>query len=359
MAGKKPGAGPSARVSRSEILKAARRFYLGGETQTQIAKDMGISPSYLARRLKKAVEDGWVRIYVDTDRQTELAAQIMEKYPHLVHVEVVPSGPTYQHTAWALGTAMARWLDDILDKDESTGDPLISNVAIGGGLVHQSMVEQLVRRKNRLSVGPTALTPQMGRVERFNAISLATTLALKWGALQSGSRDPEERAGYLYSGTVEPPGDSLEELRAWYQRLQMRPGYLDILRFWNQLDIVFIGAVDLDWRYKDVHDRLKRLGLSMQEMEDRGAVAMLGNRFVDAEGNEVSLAEGLPSYEPVMPTEAIQSAEKRYEESKGKRGFVVLDLWGEPGEKVVRLLQHMVVNVVFIDLLTAEKLVHK
>lgn len=187
MSSKKPGAGPSSRISRRKILEAARRFYLHGETQTAIAEDLGVSNSYLARLLKDAREQGWVKIIVDADRETELAAALMAKYPHLVHCEVVPSGPTPESTARAIGTAMAMWLDDLLDRDEESGDPQIWNVAIGGAWPHQFMVDQLVRRRNRISVGPTALTPNPGRMERHTAPMLAAKLADRWGALTAGS----------------------------------------------------------------------------------------------------------------------------------------------------------------------------
>ena len=85
-------------------------------------------------------------------------------------------------------------------------------------------------------------------------------------------------------------------------------------------------------------------------MKDRGAVSVMANRFLDAEGNGVPLSEGLPSYEPVMPTEALQAVEKRYEESKGKRGFVVLDAWGEAvSGSISALLQMAHSNILIID----------
>jgi len=316
---------------------------------------MGISSSYLTRLMKKAKDDGFVRIYVDTDRETELAARLLEKYPHLVHVEVVPSGPTPEHTAQALGTVAADWLDDLLDEDEASASPSIENIAIGGSMVHESMVDQLARRKRTLNVGPTALTPQMGKTDRFTAVSLATALAMRWSVIGPGARTRanDRDVGWLYTATVEPPDNSLSSLEDWFDRLQINPDYLDILRFWNQIDIAFVSTVTPDWRYSDVHRRLQHLGLSTDELMNRGATALFANRFLDQHCIDIPLSDGILSYEPVIPTEVLRSAVSQSLEQNNPIRFVVLDAFGTPGTASRYAVSSGLANVLFCDTICA------
>ncbi|MBI4438191.1 hypothetical protein HY631_04535 [Candidatus Uhrbacteria bacterium] len=348
---RKPGAGPSSRIPRRKVLEAARRFYLHGETQTAIAADLGVSNSYLARLLKDAREQGWVKIIVDSDRETELAAALMAKYPHLVHCEVVPTGSTPEDTARAIGTAMANWFDELLDRDEESADPQVRKVAIGGAWPHQFMVDAVVRRRNRVSVGPTALTPSPARMDRYTAPVVAAKLADRLGALGAGSATPpgSSRTGFLYSPTFKPPRDSLPALQRFFEDIKKDPDYRAMLDFWMDVDVAFLSVVAPQWRYSDVHDRLSALGLSTQNLIDRGATAVVANRFLDGNGRDVPLAEGVPSYEVAMPTEAIRAVMERHAASGGRRGFVVLDAWGEPGVGGRTLLQAGVVNILLCD----------
>lgn len=326
---KKPGAGLASRISRRQVLDAARRYYDVGETQAEIAKDLGISASYLARLLKQAKDSGWVRVFIDTDRELELAAAIKAKYPHLRHVEVVPSGPTPEATARDIATAQAEWFNNLLDEDEERDEPMIKKVAIGGAWTHRLMVEQVVRRRNRVSVGPTALTPFRGKVARWNATTVATELALRLGALEPGQPGPEDpsRKGYLYNMSVDPPTDSLAALRDWFAQLQERPEYQEMLGFWSTCDVVFVSAVGIDHVYEDVRERLGKLGLSVEAMKERGAVAVMGNRFVDAQARTVPLAEGMVSYEP--GASLMQPEHGKGDETKPH--VVVVDNWGMGG----------------------------
>ena len=65
---KRPGAGPHSHITRQQVLDAAYRYIVLDQTQTDLARELGISPSYLARLIKKATDpdSGWIRIQVST-----------------------------------------------------------------------------------------------------------------------------------------------------------------------------------------------------------------------------------------------------------------------------------------------------
>lgn len=336
--------GPTSRISRADILKAARRYYDLGESQTQIAAEMGISGGYLARLLKTAKESGWVRVFIDADRETELAIRMKAAFPHLEHVEVVKSSESPEAMAEAVATVTAAWFNDLLDRDDAREKREIWNVTIGGAMPHRLMVDQIVPRANRVSVGPTALTPSPARVERHTAPIVASLLALRLGALTPGAvtSDPARR-GFLYSpSALRPPAGDIHALRAWYTALAEDSDFVEMTRFWNEADVVFLSGVSTSAIYGDVAGRLDRLGTSREAMEARGAVALIANQFVDATGNAVPLAEGVPAYEPAIPVEAMRQAVKR-----GRH--VVFDCWGRKAKLPVSIVSSGLCTVLVTD----------
>ena len=69
---KKPGAGPSSRLSDQQIVYAVRRYYLERANQAEIANEFKISPSYLARLIKGAVDSGLVTLSVTSTLDDQL-----------------------------------------------------------------------------------------------------------------------------------------------------------------------------------------------------------------------------------------------------------------------------------------------
>ena len=355
--------GSPSRISRRDILVAARRHYELGDTQASIAADMGISASYLARLLKEAEAAGWIKFIIEADRETELAAELLHKYPSLVHAEVVADPPDASMRAKLtprdLGIAMAAWFNTLLDNDEEGGNPQIWNVAIGGSAAMTQMVERILPRPRRVSVGPTSLTPFAGRVERAPAPILALQLGVKLGALTPGERNPpaEDVHGHLYFGAYDVPRGTQREVERWFDELPNRPGFVDISRFWNDLDVAFVSAVPLTWRYSDLPERLKAVGASVEELAGKGGSVLFANRVLNEEGNDVHLSRGVPSYEPCVPTESLRACGARHRESGGRRGFVVLEAWGGPGRAAMPALRAGLANVLFCDATSAKVLI--
>ena len=344
--------GPSSRLSRREILEAARRFYDLGHTKGDIAKDMGISGSYLARVLQRARDNGWIKIFIEDDRETELAAALRQRYPNLVHVEVVPSGSTPEDTARSIAMATATWFDDLLDRDEESGNPQIRNVAIGGSMVHGQFVQRIASRKNGISVGPTALTPTSAKVARFTAPMLAQQLAFRLGAISPGDAmpPPAERTGFLYSPSrLVPPAGPIEAIAQWWADVVTDADYLEMLQFWERLDIAFVSMVGTQWVYDDVRRKLESLGIRLEHLVKKGATALLANQFIRDDGSAVPLVPGVPSYEPAIPVETLRRLSHRATATDPRSGFVVLDAWGERSGLRPAWLETSLCNVLCCD----------
>ena len=80
----------------------ARRFYLGGETQVEIARDLGLDPSTVSRYLKRARDEGVVRVEIRPPRKrnVELGRLVADRF-HLQRAIVGPKedGPEVSASA--------------------------------------------------------------------------------------------------------------------------------------------------------------------------------------------------------------------------------------------------------------------
>ncbi len=340
-------------MTRDQVLQAAVRHFHHGESVGSLAGNLGISPAHLGRLLKAAQERGDIRVHVRTRMETDLAAELLRRYPSLRRAEVVPSTGSPEATARAIGGLAGSWLDVEIETDEEREPKKIWNVAIGGAWPHRFLVDEVGPHPNRISVGPTALTPSMGRMDRWTAPVLASWLAQRLDALTPGDRGPgsEPRTGFLYNYTVDPPRSSLAALRDWYGELAERPGYREMLDFWARCDVVFVSVVGVDWIYDDVKNRLLALGTSLGELKERGAVAVVANQFIDKDGNLVPLAEGVPSYEPAIPVETLRALSQGVGQ---EQGWVVLDAWGKPGAAAVGLANSGLASALLADKVATE-----
>jgi DNA-binding transcriptional regulator LsrR (DeoR family) len=82
------------RAGRADLLtEIARRFYLGDESQTAIARDLGLDPSTVSRYLKRAREEGIVHVEIRSPRRldVDLGRAVADRYG-IVRVVVAPAG---------------------------------------------------------------------------------------------------------------------------------------------------------------------------------------------------------------------------------------------------------------------------
>jgi DNA-binding transcriptional regulator LsrR (DeoR family) len=84
-----PGAGGRAV---DQLIEVARRFYLGGETQVEIAKDLGLDPSTVSRYLKRARDEGVIRVEIRAPRRrnVDLGRRVADMF-HLSRAIIAPT----------------------------------------------------------------------------------------------------------------------------------------------------------------------------------------------------------------------------------------------------------------------------
>ncbi|MFI5282520.1 MAG: sugar-binding transcriptional regulator [Candidatus Dormibacterales bacterium] len=99
--GKRLALGPTADL----LVDLATRFYVAGQTQVEIARSVGLDPSTVSRYLKRARDDGIVRVEIRRPRslQGDLALELAHDF-HLKRAVVVSGGPgpaANDAVAWA------------------------------------------------------------------------------------------------------------------------------------------------------------------------------------------------------------------------------------------------------------------
>jgi deoxyribonucleoside regulator len=91
---RRPAATPRTASQVIDLLtEIARRFYLGDESQTEIARDLGLDPSTVSRHLKRARDEGIVHVEIRSPRRqdVDLGRAVADRFG-LARVVVAPAG---------------------------------------------------------------------------------------------------------------------------------------------------------------------------------------------------------------------------------------------------------------------------
>lgn len=350
---KKPG--PASRISQAQILDAARRYYLGDEGQSSIAKRLNVTPSYVGRLLKQARDQGLVRISIAPDPAGELAAKLLKKFPGLRHATVVmlPAEVAERDRTErpkALAVAMAPVIERMIDGEFPARSP-VGAIAIGASLMCQRLVDELEIDSRQIDVGPTSLTGQAGALARLTAPTVAALLAIRLGALGRRSQAGAQASGRYFNLTV-PPRD-LAAAGSLFADLEKSPQWQDMVEFWRRCDLVFIGVAELDFVFKDRDPS----GEIVVAARARGAVGVCASHFYDDAGSVVPMDDLLPahSHDPAIPWEVLRSITRR----ESNPGAVVLDVPAWAAHVAKPLIESGICNVVVCDDLAARRLLEE
>ena len=107
------GAAAGAEARTIDVLtEIATRFYLGEESQIEIARDLGLDPSTVSRYLKRAREEGIVHVEIRPPRRADvdLGREVAASYG-LARVVVAPTDPDLDAS---LGPVAAEFVDGLL-----------------------------------------------------------------------------------------------------------------------------------------------------------------------------------------------------------------------------------------------------
>ncbi|MBX2885906.1 MAG: sugar-binding transcriptional regulator [Granulosicoccus sp.] len=105
------------------MTRVAQRYYINGERQSAIAKDLSLSQATVSRLLKRAHDEGIVRISLTVPQGTypELEAGLRDKYGISEAIVVDCSEDRSGATMARIGEAAAHFLETTIQQDEVIG----------------------------------------------------------------------------------------------------------------------------------------------------------------------------------------------------------------------------------------------
>lgn len=206
------------RLSTTTLVEVSHYYYEDGLSQQEIADKLDVSRSLIALYIKKAREQGIVRIQIvdPTDNVAHLAKQIKEKF-NLKHVTVVPSAhKSGLLTRRSLGSAVAQYLDQHLRDGDVLG--------LGWGRTIMEMVNLLAPiQPRRIDVVPLlGESAQIYQYTQLNQMVLDT--ARRFNGVPYFLLTP------ILIGSHQLRDDLLHD-----------PSTNHVVEYWNKLSIACIG----------------------------------------------------------------------------------------------------------------------
>lgn len=259
------GAAAGAEARALDVLtEIATRFYLGEESQIEIARDLGLDPSTVSRHLKRAREEGIVHIEIraplraDVDLGREVASRF-----GLARVVVAPTDPDLDAS---LGPVAAEFVDGLLR----------SGLRIG--ISWGRTLAAVVRHLRPGVVGDLAISQLAGGVDDPTPGIQGHELVRRTAELFPGSR-----VHYLHAPAIVGTGDAHRVLLAD----RTVKAALDAAAR-SDVALVGVGAMDEE-------STLFRGGHVARDdwaaLLAAGAVGNANTRFFDAAGRPVALLD--------------------------------------------------------------------
>ncbi|MFK7859355.1 MAG: sugar-binding transcriptional regulator [Granulosicoccus sp.] len=306
------------------MTRVAQRYYVDGQRQSAIAKDLSISQATVSRMLKRAHDESIVRISLSAPQGTypELEASLRSKYGIAEAIVVDCSEDRSGAVISRIGEAAAHLLETTLQNDE----------VIGISSWSQTIVK-MIDNVHPMNQGKAKSVVQtLGGIGNPNvqkhATQVTTRLAQLTGAesiiLQAPAVAASREAKIILLGEK-----FVREATEQFENIT--------------LAFIGIGAVEPS-------DMLAQSGnifseAELKELSRQGAVAELSQRFIDADGQQVLL----PLNERVIGM--------NLEQLRGVPRVVALAGGQSKTQAIDATLRSGVINTLVTDKFTAERLV--
>lgn len=254
------------------LVKIATLYYLEGKKQSDIARLLSLSQSFVSRAIARSLKDGVVKISVvhPSNIFPELEKKLEEKYGLKQAILVdVPHNEESAHLKRAIGSAAAHYIETRLRPDDLVGISSWSSTI-------RAMVDEL-HSQNLNAGGVIQLLGGVGPNGNVQATILTQNLAQQLNC----------RAWLLPSQTIERSVSEREKMIA-------NPEISEVLSQFDNVDIAIVGVGKLE-----PSQLLKNSGNYYDEamlgtLASRNAVGDLCLRYYDSEGNAVLAEEEDP-----------------------------------------------------------------
>lgn len=300
------------------LADAAEKYYLKGQSQSQIAKNLDVSRSMVSRMLTDARKLGLVKIHIESpvNRNIELEKHLCQQFG--LKTAIVVEQPSGQALLTSLGKAAARYIEEELKPDQTVG--------ISWGTTISATVDELRVETPIPGIRIVQLLGSLGvRTEHFHSISLVNRLMGKLGGEGIYLNAPFLVESAQLASVLKESKDILKTFQLGSQAAMALLG---------------IGSVDPKSTPYVVLGYVPEN--EMQEICDIGAVGDVCGIFVDIFGNP--LHSDLQDRTIGMPLEDIRNIPLRIGVSGGPRKI----------KPIIGVLRGQHVNVLVTDALTAQ-----
>lgn len=248
------------------ITRVAQRYHLEGQRQAEIARELRISQATVSRLLKRAQDEGIVRISISAPEgmHPETERALRERYGLEEAIVVETSGTNIEEVMARIGEGAAYFLEATLQNGE----------IIGVSSWSQTILKMLDNIHPMKSGRAKAVVQMLGGVGNPSVQKHATQLTTRLAQLTGAEPIILNAPGVAASREAK-----IVLLGDPYARSVM-DRYDEV-----SLAIVGIGAMEPSQMLADSGNIFS--AEELRELTDRGAVAEIGLRFMDAGGGVV------------------------------------------------------------------------
>jgi DNA-binding transcriptional regulator LsrR (DeoR family) len=307
-----------------QMVQCLELYYRQGKNQKAVAQLLGVSAATVSRLLKRAFDEGFVRVELDLPRTQELEAALVARFGLRDAVVIAAGGRT--DVRESLGTAAAAYFETIAASGIRVG------LSCGFTLYHT--VRALRERRLR----DLALYPLSGE----STLKLVDISPNTLVGMMAAKYRPHAAAYAL-------PVQHLVSLRAIERerrRLLRDPEVRAIYDAAQSVDVALVGIGQIAERTPGFCTLAESYGVSVGRLREFGVVGEVNYQPYDAGGRLVDR----PELRVLMRRVLSVSGERLQELSRSPRRHVIAVAGGRDKERAIRgALQGRFVNVLVTD----------
>ena len=316
-----------------EMVRCVQLHFRHQKQQREIAEQLGISPSKVSRLLKRAYQEGIVRVHITLPPMPRLATALIDQYG-LRDAVVIPSGQA-SDVKEDLGIATARYFEKI------AGDGVKVGLSCGYTLYYmiKHLREGLIKD---LRIYPLSAESTLRLVDLFPN-TLVGMMAAKYR--------PDVTAYALHAQLIGP----LEEIDRERQLLLNRPEIRKIYEEAHEVDVALVGIGAVGPETPGFCSIAEYYGVSPQKLKAMKVVGEINYQPFDGSGHLVrqNELEGLTK-------RVIAVAAEHLREMTRQHGKLIIAVAGGryKFEAIRGALLGRLCNVLITDEEVAQALVH-
>jgi deoxyribonucleoside regulator len=252
-----------------QMVRSLELFYRHGRQQKDIAKQLGVSAATVSRLLKRAFDEGLVRVELDLPRTQDLETALIQRYGLRDAVVVATGGRG--DVKEELGVAAAQYFEKVADHGQHVGLSC-------GFTLYQTIRALRERRFRDLVLYPLSGESTLKLVDIF-ANTLVGMMAAKYRPHVTAYALPVQHLV------------SLAEIERARRRLLRDPEVRRIFEAARSVDIALVGIGVIAEQTPGFCSLAESYGVSVKRLTQLGVVGEINYQPFDADGRIVDHAE--------------------------------------------------------------------